>query len=134
MDKYAELRTQGTNGINCGLETEDVIAQLQAWDTQYGIEVDEIHHDRLRVCFETLPEDGNLDLLVEQIYEFCPDIVDQGFGCIAEALEQAEEMPPETLASLQAQVEGIDLEDENYGLELLKRSLQREKELHLWWD
>ena len=43
-------------------------------------------------------------------------------------------MPPETLASLQVQVEGVDLTDEDYGLELLKRSLQREKDLHLWWD
>jgi len=29
---------------------------------------------------------------------------------------------------------GIDFEDENYGLELLKRSLVATKELFLWWD
>jgi len=132
MDKYAELRTKGTNGINCGLETEDIIAQLQAWDAQYGIEFDEVDHDRLLVRFKTLPAD--LDSLVEQIYEFCPDVIDQGFGCIGEGIDHIKELGQEVPAWMATLVEGVDLEDEDYGLELLARTLRRKQELGLWWD
>jgi hypothetical protein len=48
-----------------------------------------------------------------------------------EAMEEMGEDVPEGLSEL---VEGVDLEDENYGLELLKRSLERTKAVALWWD
>ena len=52
--------------------------------------------------FEVLPED--LEDLADQIYGFCPDVIDG------------------------------DLEDENAGLERLQRALHREQQIGLWWD
>jgi hypothetical protein len=31
-------------------------------------------------------------------------------------------------------IEGVDFEDENYGVEILKRELQRDQKVDLWWD
>ena len=31
-------------------------------------------------------------------------------------------------------IEGVDFEDEDYGLEILKRELQRDQKVMLWWD
>ena len=31
-------------------------------------------------------------------------------------------------------VRGVDLEDDNYGLELLQKSLKKHKLVGLWWD
>jgi hypothetical protein len=44
--------------------------------------------------------------------------------------ESQQEIPSE----LQEMVAGIDFDDENFGLEILKRSLISTKELFLWWD
>jgi len=35
---------------------------------------------------------------------------------------------------MQKLVEGVDFEDENYGLEILKRELQQKPKITLWWD
>jgi hypothetical protein len=40
------------------------------------------------------------------------------------------DLPPKMLNL----IEGIDFEDENYGIEILKREIGQTKELHLWWD
>jgi hypothetical protein len=46
------------------------------------------------------------------------------------AEETGEGMPTE-MAEL---VEGVDLDDEDYGLELLRRSLVKHRTAALWWD
>jgi len=132
MDKYEELRTQGTNGANFDIETEDVIARLKDWDERYGIDLSEVESDRVTVRFDSLPDD--LDSLAGEIYEFCPDTIDQGFGCYDEMIDAAEEMEQEVPDDVRELVNGVDLEDEDYGLELLKRSLRREMVIGLWWD
>ncbi len=35
---------------------------------------------------------------------------------------------------MQELIEGVDFEDENYGLEILKRELVRKRRVTLWWD
>lgn len=132
MDKYDELRSKHTNGINYELDTDAVIARLRDWDEKYGINLSDVGHDRLTVTFERLPDD--LAALSGEIYEFCPDTIDQGFGCVDEMIDAAEEMGREVPADLLELVEGVDLDDENYGLELLRRSLARERSVALWWD
>jgi hypothetical protein len=94
--------------------------------------VSDIEPDGLMVHFRTLPED--LDAFAREVYEFCPDVIDQGFGCYAEMLEAMEESGEEGPESVRSLAEGLDPEDEEFGLELLKRSLGRDKVLHLWWD
>lgn len=127
-----QLKAKSTNGDNYEVSNEDVIARLEAWDAKYGIEIADIGHDRVTVTFTSLPEDTGA--LAEEIYEFCPDTVDQGFGCYDEMIEMAEEMGQELDPKILEFAEGVDFSDENYGVELLARSLKSEKKVALWWD
>jgi len=36
--------------------------------------------------------------------------------------------------AMQKLIEGVDFGDESYGLEILKREIQREMSVKLWWD
>jgi hypothetical protein len=132
MDKYQLVREVGTNGDNYELSTEDLIEQFKDWDAKYGIELSDIEFDSVIVTFNNLPEDLT-DLAVE-IYEFCPDTIDQHFGCMAEAIAITEGFGKDLSEDIQALIKGIDLSDEDYGFELLKRSLEINKTVPLWWD
>lgn len=132
MDKYQPLREAGTNAANYEMGTDDVIEHLKQWDKAYGIELSEVTFDTVVVSFDRLPND--VLPLAEDIYEFCPDTIDQHFGCFKEMLEHSEETGESVPNELSQLIEGVDMDDENYGLELLKRSLVKNKKVMLWWD
>ena len=75
-----------------------------------------------------------MDAFVRDLYEFCPDLVDQGTGCVHEMVEAMEETGEELNPEMKALIEGVDFSDENYGLEILKREIQRTPSVTLWWD
>jgi hypothetical protein len=133
MDKYQPLRDANTNSANYDLDADQIIAQLQTWDGKYGVTLSDVTHDAVTVTFNAIPVD-DVPALAAEIYEFCPDTIDQHFGCFAEMMEMAdetgEELPPELL-ELTA---GVDFEDDQYGLELLQRSLAKHRQVALWWD
>lgn len=130
--KFAPLYEHGTNGINCDLMTADVVAVLMDWDERLGIELSEVGHDRVVVHFSSLPDD--VDTLAREIYAFCPDVIEQGFGCFDEMIEMNEvtggDLPPD----IRALVEGIDFDDDDFGLEILKRDMVAQRVVRLWWD
>ncbi len=132
MIDLTEILAQQTNGINCDVTTEDVVAKLQQWDSQYGIDIKEVSYDSLVVIFKQLPED--LDALAQEIYEFCPDVIDQGFGCMDDALPMmitaGKEIPPD----VKALIEGVDWDDPDFGLTILRNSLLQDRFVFLWWD
>lgn len=72
-------------------------------------------------------------MLVTEIYEFCPDITDQHFGCFKEMIEIAEETKMDFPDSFYELIDGVDLDAEEHGLELLKRYLKKNKVINLWW-
>lgn len=129
-DKFAALRAKQTHGINYGHTTDDVILRLKTWDEAYGLEITDVGTDRVELWLQSLPDD--MDAFVREVYQFCPDTVSQGFGCFAEAYGEMEpeELPP-SVAEL---LDGIDFDDEDYGLEIMKRSIQRDQKIGLWWD
>ncbi len=128
--KFQALHEKQTNGINCGHTTEDVIEQLKAWDQAFGIELTDVETDSVEFALKTLPDD--LDSFVRQVYEFCPDTVDQGFGCYAEIYGNVD--PKDLPAYVTELADGIDFDDEEYGLEIMKRSIRRDRKVGLWWD
>jgi hypothetical protein len=132
MDKYRALRDAGTNGANFDLDTDGVIERLREWDAKYGITLDDVKYDSTTVTFQTLPDD--LAALAGEIHQFCPDTVDQHFGCMAEMVELAEETGEDVPPDLLELMEGVNLEDEDYGVELLRRSLKKTRSVVLWWD
>lgn len=80
--EYAE-----TNGSNYSIETKDIIQKYRKWDNEFGVTPIGIGFD---FC-ECLIIKKNIDFkkLADEVYEFCPDVVDQGTDTV-EAL--AEEM------------------------------------------
>jgi hypothetical protein len=132
MDKYKELKSCGTHGANYELSTENIVTKFQEWEKQCEFSLSDIEWDRVVVNFRTLPE--NLDSFARDVYDFCPDIIDQGFGCIDEMIGWAEETGEDIPEAMRELVYGVNFEDEDYGLELLKRSLKRDMKICLWWD
>lgn len=131
-DEFALLRDQNTSAPNFDLNTEAIITELQRWKTLCSFRITEAGGDRVSIEFDTMPKD--MEAFVKALYEFCPDLVDQGTGCVAEMIEMAEETGEDIPENIQELLEGVDLDDENYGLEILKRELQRDQKVMLWWD
>jgi hypothetical protein len=130
-DPFSAIRSARTGGPNYGLDTEAIIGRLTAWQSVCSFTVIGAEGDAVDIEFQTLP--GDMDSFVKELYEFCPDLVDQGTGCVHEFLDVAEvgeALTPE----LKELIDGIDFNDENYGLDILKRQLLRDKKVKLWWD
>ena len=75
-----------------------------------------------------------MDAFAQDLYSFCPDLVDQGTGCVHEMVEMLEETGEELTDNIREMIEGIDFTDEKYGVEILKREIQKRKKVILWWD
>ncbi|WP_018343853.1 DUF4253 domain-containing protein [Cytophaga aurantiaca] len=86
VDELDILRYRRTDGINYDLENKDIIKKVAEWQSKYGVVVIGCNRDWLHVEFDTLPT--NMDEFAKEVYEFCPDSVDQGVGSI-EALKEA---------------------------------------------
>ena len=74
------LRIAESDAVNYGFETEDLINKIREYDEKYGVSVVHAETDTVVLEFARLPED--LTELTKDIYEFCPDIIDQGSGNI----------------------------------------------------
>ena len=131
-EKFSQLQQKKTDGGDYGLSTEDIILKLTQWDKAYGIEIDDVAHDRLMVRFKSLPDD--VMKLAQEIYAFCPDVVDQGFGCWDDMVEMMHEAGQKPDAEMQLLLEGIDFSDDDFGVELLRKSLVLNQSVNLWWD
>lgn len=85
-NKFEPILFEGTNGVNYDIYPNDIIKKLIIWDKRYGIELNKVGEDFLEGSFINPPSD--IPKLAQEMYEFCPDIVDQGCETIA-ALEQS---------------------------------------------
>lgn len=81
-DKYDILRALNTNGINYDVDTESLIKELKKWDDKYGIEIEGADEDWVDIRFNKLP--ANTIKFAQEIYELCPDSVEQGVGSLEE--------------------------------------------------
>ncbi len=81
-DRYDALRFEGCNGINYDIYTDDIIAHLEALEKEHPFVLKGVGVDFLQGDFLTVPDD--VETLAQYMYEFCPDIVDQGTGTVEE--------------------------------------------------
>ena len=131
-DPFALVRDAESGAPNYDLNTDAIIQHLTKWQSICSFKVTGAKRDTVEIEFETLPQD--MDAFVKDLYEFCPDLVDQGTGCVHEMIEAMEEMGEEPSPETKKLIEGVDFSDENYGLEILKRELVKGKAVSLWWD
>ena len=79
-DKYEVLQAVGTDGVNLDIDNAEVIAWLRTMEEQNPFTLTGAGLDFLEGHFVTPPQ--NADALAKRMYEFCPDIVDQGTGTV----------------------------------------------------
>jgi hypothetical protein len=90
VDPYEIVKYAGTSRANYDVTTDDIISNFKQWNTAFGIRLVSIGFD---FC-EGEIQDKNLDYkkLAAEVYEFCPDVVDQG----TETVERLEKEIKET--------------------------------------
>ena len=85
-DPYEAMRVMGTNGDNYGIGTERVIARLKKWDAAHGLRFHGIGFDWLEAEFKRQPND--MLSFAKEVYEFCPDVVDQGAETVVKLADE----------------------------------------------
>ena len=82
-DPWRIVDIKATDGANYGFQTHDIIAWLQRLSARCKFELTGAADDWIALRFETLPTD--VCAFAQEIYEFCPDSVDQGIGLMSES-------------------------------------------------
>lgn len=77
-NQFDILRLVGTAAPNHGLTNADIISRLEKWNPRYGVNVLGAGEDYVSLLLRAKP--SNPDAFADELYAFCPDIVDQGFG------------------------------------------------------
>jgi len=74
-----------SDAVNYDMGTEEIVAKLKEYDEDFGIDIKRAETDTIVFGLVGWPRD--LAAFAGDLYEFCPDIVDQGAGSV-EALEE----------------------------------------------
>lgn len=77
-DPYEMLRVMGTNGTNYDISTDQVINRIKQWDKKFGVTLKGVGFDWVEMEFKQQPAD--MMAFAQEVYKFCPDVVDQGTG------------------------------------------------------
>lgn len=86
--QFDTLRIAKSDAINYGLQTEQLIVQLQKWDKAFGIDLWHAETDTLEFDLKGQPPD--VPAFAAEVYAFCPDSVDQGVGSVEALAESIE--------------------------------------------
>lgn len=90
-DQFELLKILQTNGDNYDISNDDVISKLKQWNNYYPFSIVGAGFDWIEANFTVLPSNQDLKSLVQEMYEFCPDTVEQGTGSIEELIEEIKE-------------------------------------------
>jgi hypothetical protein len=85
-DQYEILRIMHTDGDEYDISNQDVIDRLKEWEVHSPFDIIGADSDWVEIEFKILPKD--LKAFAEEVYDFCPDAVDQGPGSIAELAKE----------------------------------------------
>jgi hypothetical protein len=79
-DQYEILRIMQTGGEEYDITNQDVIDRLKEWEKIASFDIIGADSDWVEIEFESVPKD--LHDFAGEVYEFCPDAVDQGPGSV----------------------------------------------------
>lgn len=82
------LRLAQSDAMNYSKNTEELIEKLQEYDRNFGIDIFHAETDTVEFVILNMPSD--LLNFVADVYEFCPDIVNQGCGSVSNLMEIVE--------------------------------------------
>ena len=81
-DQFEILITEETAGYNYDIDNNNVISKLKEWSNQYPFKIIGAGQNWINAVFISPP--SNMKKFSKEVYEFCPDIVDQGTGTVKE--------------------------------------------------
>jgi len=160
-DDRAIIRVKRSNGGNYDVSMDDVLRKLDEWQAECAFEIVGAAPDWVSIEFTDLPQD--ICGFAEEIYEFCPDTVEQGVGLMCErehpdVFEAARRLCPTLSERMCERLEAdkqrfTDMMKERpevralfesvanaptasteMGIRLLAYHLHTSRELFLWWD
>ena len=134
-DPFARIRKVGTGGPNYGLATEAIIARLTQWQSLCSFRVTRVRRDGLDIEFDSLPKD--MDAFIRDLIKFCPDLDGEDIvpqGGLYQILKYMKDHGEPWTAEMEEFAAGINFDDENWNLDVLKREIQKTKKVKLWWD
>lgn len=79
------VRHAASDAVNYDLGTEDLVKRLARYHERYRIDV--LHAETDTIEFDVCGEVDDWAAFAADLYEFCPDIVDQGVGSVEELRE-----------------------------------------------
>ncbi|CAM3726853.1 DUF4253 domain-containing protein [Mesobacillus thioparans] len=85
------LKIQQTNGDNYDISNEMVISKLKEWHHRYPFTIIGADLDWVEASFQGIPNGKELRSFATEMYQFCPDIVEQGAGSINGLMEELKE-------------------------------------------
>ncbi|WP_372660771.1 DUF4253 domain-containing protein [Cohnella sp.] len=88
QDQFEILKIQQTNGDNYDIGNKEVIAKLKKWNSRFPFDIIGADFDWVEANFKVMPDDNEIRSFAQEIYDFCPDIVDQGTGSIESLIEE----------------------------------------------
>ena len=90
-DQFELLKILQTNGDNSDINNDDVISKLKQWNTSYPFIIIGADFDWIEAKFTVLPSNQEIKSFAQEMYEFCPDVVEQGAGSNQELIEEIKE-------------------------------------------
>ena len=88
-DPFKLIEQIGTNGVNYDIYNPDVVKKLKEWNDQVNFKFVVIDVSRIHAYMKRLPNDINKFSL--EVYEFCPDVIDQGYSSMEEMISDYKE-------------------------------------------
>lgn len=85
-DQYDIVRVMHTDGEQYDISNEDVIERLKEWEKTASFDIIGADNDWVEIEFKILPT--HLKAFAEEVYDFCPDAVDQGQGSTADLAKE----------------------------------------------
>lgn len=80
VSKLDILYIARTDAANYDMNTEDLIVKFRELDSRYGIDIIHAETDTIEITLNRMPND--VATFAEEMYAFCPDMVDQGVGSV----------------------------------------------------
>lgn len=77
-DQFELVKFAQTSGPNYNVTTEQVVEKLRKWNAVNPFIIRIADEDRIEADFMEMPKD--LESLAKEMYEFCPDVIEQGAG------------------------------------------------------
>ncbi|WP_339793043.1 DUF4253 domain-containing protein [uncultured Imperialibacter sp.] len=77
-DQFELIEFVQTNGLNYDVTNEDVIEKLKKWNSECPFFIVAAYEDGIEADFIELPKD--LESFAKEVYQFCPDVIEQGVG------------------------------------------------------